>query len=102
MTTSEKVYHSFFQPVQSSKRSDVLSPYKDQNSNINQNALALLPPINLNDRMKQANIKAPLILNPNISEPERKALEAWERELRIQNSAISDLFVGQQATTVQC
>jgi hypothetical protein len=35
-----------------------------------------------------------------LSEPERKALEAWEREMKNQNSAVSDLFVGQLATTI--
>ena len=33
---------------------------------------------------------------------ERKSIESWERELKLQSSAVSDLFVGQQATTVQC
>jgi hypothetical protein len=41
-------------------------------------------------------------LDSQLSEVERKAIEAWQRELRLQSSAISDLFVGQQGTTIEC
>jgi hypothetical protein len=33
---------------------------------------------------------------------ERKAIKSWRDELKIQNSAITDLMVGQQMNTVTC
>ena len=45
---------------------------------------------------------SPLLLDPKISDIERRAIEAWEKEMKIQNSAISDLFLGQQVTTIEC
>jgi ubiquitin C-terminal hydrolase len=48
------------------------------------------------------NTKISRLLNPNISIQERKSIEAWEREMKLQSSAISDLFVGQQSTTIEC
>jgi len=37
---------------------------------------------------------SPLLLDPSLSEVERKAIEAWQRELKLQCSPISDLFMG--------
>lgn len=50
----------------------------------------------------QKSTISPLLLDPSLTEVERKAIEAWQREIRLQCSAISDLFVGQQGTTVYC
>jgi ubiquitin C-terminal hydrolase len=40
--------------------------------------------------------------NPNISETEAKARAAWFQSLRVTNSPVTDLFVGQQATEITC
>jgi len=43
--------------------------------------------MNSSNQVKVSNFKSasisPLLLNPNISEAERKAIEAWEREMKI-------------------
>ena len=55
------------------------------NSNSGQSAQGINPQIAI----------SPLLLDPSLTEVERKAIEAWQKELRTQCSAVSDLFVGQ-------
>ena len=89
MTANEKIYHAFFLADSHSRRG---SPQKDKDlaisnkdSNTGDYQVSQISNMNQQFKFTSGNFKpnlSPLLLNPNLSEPERKAIEAWEREMR--------------------
>lgn len=64
----------------SSSKSSHASPFKEQESN--GTSTALVQKFNMNSAIT-FKMDMPLLMEPSLSEPERKAMDSWEKEMKL-------------------